>query len=186
VVFGINVRCTQRFCLIPFRLSIWQGPHCFGRNYVRVPASRSEHPRQTHLLEPVFSRESCPVGAYGSSNRRQRSKRVALMQYQLYEYMAIRLFKWTVKIHVDALDTFVFRTNHTPDPWTCPGALGISLGCQSSRSAHLPGSSLEICSTSLSPRPDRHCINKNVSAPIRTVYLQPGLPEQRFCLWEES
>ena len=35
-----------------------------------------------------------------------------------------------------------------------PGVLEI---CQSSFSAHLPGSSCEICSTSLSPRPDRHC-----------------------------
>jgi hypothetical protein len=34
---------------------------------------------------------------------------------------------------------------------------GASLRCQSRRSAHFPGRSLEICSTSLSPRPERHC-----------------------------
>jgi hypothetical protein len=34
--------------------------------------------------------------------------------------------------------------------------------CQSRVSAHLPGRALAICSTSLSPRPDRHCEEKDL------------------------
>lgn len=70
-----------------------------------------------------------------------------------------------------AVDAFVFQNHHSPDPWTCPGTLGISFGRQSRMSAHFPGRSLEICSTSLSPRPDRHCMDEGTSAPIRTVCL---------------
>ena len=42
--------------------------------------------------------------------------------------------------------------------------------CQSRISAHFPGSSCDICSTSLSPRPERHC-QSEMSANINIVTL---------------